>query len=135
MEDRIAVPRLVNLKGKKKLAIIDSFLYHFARIFDEACAEPILIFDSVCPTYQGLTSIHSLKPKNMIYCSYIVKRAAKTSLFVGDTIYAVWFRKISRFVYNVNNIGRFRIINHITVLLIEALNPIIPLQERFRLET
>jgi|GEM_PF-4134833 len=45
------------------------------------------------------------------------------------------FRKISRFVYNVNNIGRFRIMNHIKVLLIEVLNLIIPLQERFRLET
>ncbi|MEF3245278.1 MAG: 3-methyl-2-oxobutanoate hydroxymethyltransferase [Caldisericaceae bacterium] len=84
MEEKMTVPKIVSLKGKRKIVSITAYDYLFAHIVDEAGFDFILVGDSVGTTYQGLNSTIPVTMEEMLYHTRIVRRGVQYSLVVGD---------------------------------------------------
>jgi len=82
--ERMTVPKLVSLKGKRKIVSITSYDYLFARIVDDAGFDFILVGDSVGTTYQGLETTIPVTMEEMLYHTRIVRRGVKNALLVSD---------------------------------------------------
>lgn len=82
--NKITVPYIKKLKGKKIITSLTAYDYLTARIIDQAGIDIILVGDSVGTTIQGLDSTIPVKMEEMLYHTEIVHRGVKQALLVGD---------------------------------------------------
>ena len=84
-EARITVPALARRKARgEKLAMITAYDFAFARIFDAAGVDVLLVGDSLGNVVQGNETTLPVTLDEMVYHTRMVSRAARRALVVGD---------------------------------------------------
>ena len=84
-EARITVPALARRKARgEKLSMITAYDYPFARIFDSAGIDVLLVGDSLGNVVQGHDTTLPVTLDEMVYHTRMVSRAARRALVVGD---------------------------------------------------
>lgn len=82
--ERVTVPFLVSLKGKRPISALTAYDYSFARILDQAGVDVLLVGDSIGSVIQGGATTLPVTLDEMIYHSKCVVRGAPRALVVGD---------------------------------------------------
>ena len=83
-EHRVTARSLRSRKGHEPFAMLTAYDFPFARLFDQAGIDVLLVGDSVGNTVQGLDSTLPVTLDEMIYHCRLVSRAAARALVVGD---------------------------------------------------
>ena len=84
-EARVTVPALRRMKREGvKIAMITAYDYPFARIFDAAGADVVLVGDSLGTCVQGHDTTLPVTLDEMIYHARMVARACRRAHVVGD---------------------------------------------------
>ncbi len=84
-EARITIPGLARRKARgEKLSMITAYDCAFARIFDSAGIDMLLVGDSLGNVVQGHDTTLPVTLDEMVYHTRIVSRAARRALVVGD---------------------------------------------------
>ncbi len=84
-EHRVTTRSLLRRKGASEpFSMLTAYDYTFARIFDRAGIEVLLVGDSVANTVQGLDSTLPVTLDEMIYHCRLVSRGVRRALLVGD---------------------------------------------------
>jgi 3-methyl-2-oxobutanoate hydroxymethyltransferase len=83
-EHRVTARSLRNRKGSEPFAMLTAYDFSFARLFDQAGIDVLLVGDSVGNTVQGLDTTLPVTLDEMIYHCRLVSRAAARALVVGD---------------------------------------------------
>ena len=85
MKDTVTIHTLKKLKAAgQKICMITAYDATFARIFDSAGADVLLVGDSLCMVFQGNDSTLPVTMDQMVYHSRAVTRGAKRAHVVGD---------------------------------------------------
>ena len=85
MKDKVTIHTLKRLKQiGQKICMVTAYDATFARIFDDAGADVLLVGDSLGMVVQGHSSTLPVTLEQMIYHSAAVSRAAKRAHVVGD---------------------------------------------------
>jgi 3-methyl-2-oxobutanoate hydroxymethyltransferase len=83
--DKIRIPDLARMKARKrKIAMLTAYDYPFARIFDQAGIDVILVGDTLGMVVQGCDTTLPVTVDEIIYHLRMVTRACSHSLVVGD---------------------------------------------------
>jgi len=83
-EHRVTARSLAERKGGEPFAMLTAYDFTFARLFDQAGIEVLLVGDSVGNTAQGLETTLPVTLDEMVYHCRLVTRAATRALVVGD---------------------------------------------------
>ncbi len=84
-EARITVPALARRKARgEKISMITAYDYAFARIFDSAGVDVLLVGDSLGNVVQGHDTTLPVTLDEMVYHTRMVSRAARRALVIGD---------------------------------------------------
>lgn len=84
-EARVTVPTLARRKARgEKVSMITAYDYAFARIFDSAGIDLLLVGDSLGNVVQGNDTTLPVTLDEMVYHTRMVSRAARRALVVGD---------------------------------------------------
>ncbi|MEN8181997.1 MAG: 3-methyl-2-oxobutanoate hydroxymethyltransferase [Myxococcota bacterium] len=84
-EHRITARLLAQRKRRgERISMLTAYDFSFARIFDEAGIDVILVGDSLGNTVQGLDTTLPVTLDEAIYHTRLVARAARRALVVGD---------------------------------------------------
>jgi 3-methyl-2-oxobutanoate hydroxymethyltransferase len=82
---RVTVPKLREMKARgERISMLTAYDATFARMFDEADIDVLLVGDSVGMVVQGLDTTLPVTVDEIIYHCRAVARGAKRSLIVGD---------------------------------------------------
>jgi 3-methyl-2-oxobutanoate hydroxymethyltransferase len=102
---KITVPVLRQKKLKKeRISVLTAYDATFARIFDEAGIDVLLVGDSLGMVVQGLDSTLPVTIDEMLYHTRAVARGAKSALIVGDMPFMTYQVSEER---ALENAGRF----------------------------
>lgn len=71
-------------RAGKKISMLTAYAYPFAKIFDEAGIDAILVGDSLANVVLGLDSTKDVTMDQMIYHAKAVARGVKNALVIGD---------------------------------------------------
>jgi 3-methyl-2-oxobutanoate hydroxymethyltransferase len=83
--EKIRVPDLARMKARKrKIAMLTAYDYPFARIFDQAGIDVLLVGDTLGMVVQGRDTTLPVTVDEMIYHLRMVTRACTRALVVGD---------------------------------------------------
>jgi len=96
----MTVPKLVKLKGQRKIVSITAYDFLFARIVDNAGFDFVLVGDSVGTTYQGCSTTLPVTMEEMLYHTRIVRRGVKNALLVGDMPFLSYQTSVSDAIRN-----------------------------------
>lgn len=80
----MTVPRFVAAKGQRKLSMLTAYDFTFAKIFDDAGVDSLLVGDSLGMVIQGHDTTLPVTLEQMIYHGQLVCRAAKRALVIVD---------------------------------------------------
>jgi len=84
-EARVTVPALARRKARgEKLSMLTAYDFAFARIFDAAGVDVLLVGDSLGNVVQGHDTTLPVTLDEMVYHTRLVSRAARRALVVGD---------------------------------------------------
>jgi 3-methyl-2-oxobutanoate hydroxymethyltransferase len=84
-ESRVTVPALARMKASgEKIAMLTAYDFPFARLFDAAGIDVLLVGDSLGNVVQGHDSTLPVTLDEMVYHTRMVARAARRALVVGD---------------------------------------------------
>lgn len=84
-EARVTVPALARAKRRgQKIAMLTAYDFAFARIFDAAGIDVLLVGDSLGNVVQGHDTTVPVTLDEMVYHTRLVSRAARRALVVGD---------------------------------------------------
>jgi 3-methyl-2-oxobutanoate hydroxymethyltransferase len=84
-EHRVTVHTLARAKGEgRPFAMLTAYEHAFARIFDQAGIDVLLVGDSLGNVVQGLETTLPVTLDEVIYHTRLVSRAARRALVVGD---------------------------------------------------
>jgi 3-methyl-2-oxobutanoate hydroxymethyltransferase len=98
-EARITVPALARRKARgEKLAMITAYDYAFARIFDAAGVDVLLVGDSLGNVVQGHDTTLPVTLDEMVYHTRMVSRAARRALVVGDMPFGTYHANVDQAV-------------------------------------
>ena len=81
---KITVPEILQSKSARKLTALTAYDYTFARIFDQAGVDILLVGDSLGCVIQGHENTLSVTLDEMIYHTRCVVKGAERSLVVAD---------------------------------------------------
>jgi len=82
---KITVPQIVAMKAKgEKIAMITAYDYSFAKLFDGAGIEMILVGDSLGMVVQGRKNTLGVTLEHMVYHCHCVAKGAERAHVVGD---------------------------------------------------
>ena len=85
MKDKVTIHTLKRLKQSgQKICMVTAYDATFARVFDEAGADVLLVGDSLGMVVQGHDSTLPVTMDQMVYHSAAVVRGTKRALVVGD---------------------------------------------------
>lgn len=102
---KITVPVLRQKKLKKeRISVLTAYDATFARIFDEAGIDVLLVGDSLGMVVQGLDSTLPVTLDEMLYHTRAVARGVKSALIVGDMPFMTY--QVSE-EHALENAGRF----------------------------
>jgi 3-methyl-2-oxobutanoate hydroxymethyltransferase len=102
---KITVPVLRQKKLKKeRISVLTAYDATFARIFDEAGIDVLLVGDSLGMVVQGLDSTLPVTLDEMLYHTRAVARGVKSALIVGDMPFMTYQVSEER---ALENAGRF----------------------------
>jgi 3-methyl-2-oxobutanoate hydroxymethyltransferase len=84
-EHRVTVHTLARAKGEgRPFAMLTAYEHAFARIFDQAGIDVLLVGDSLGNVVQGLETTLPVTLDEVVYHTRLVARAARRALVVGD---------------------------------------------------
>ncbi|HEY2105094.1 MAG TPA: 3-methyl-2-oxobutanoate hydroxymethyltransferase [Candidatus Binataceae bacterium] len=84
-DEKIRVPHLARMKARRrKIAMLTAYDFTFARIFDQAGIDILLVGDSLGMTVQGRDTTLPVTVDEMVYHLRMVTRACARALVVGD---------------------------------------------------
>lgn len=84
-ESRTTVPSLRRKKREgRKIAVLTAYDYAFARIFDDAGIDAILVGDTLGDCVQGNDNTLPVTLDEMVYHTRMVSRACRRALVIGD---------------------------------------------------
>ena len=84
-DDKIRVPHLARMKARRrKIAMLTAYDFTFARIFDQAGIDILLVGDSLGMTVQGRDTTLPVTVDEMVYHVRMVTRACVRALVIGD---------------------------------------------------
>ena len=84
-EQRITIRSLARRKRRgERFAMLTAYDFAFARIFDDAGIDVLLVGDSLANVVQGEETTLPVTLEEMIYHTRLVARAARRALVVGD---------------------------------------------------
>ena len=105
MQDKVTIHTLKRLKQiGQKICMVTAYDAAFARIFDEAGADAILVGDSLGMVVQGHTSTLPVTMEQMIYHCAAVTRGAKRAHVVGDLPFMSYQSSIEEAVKNAGRL-------------------------------
>ncbi|HEX8538151.1 MAG TPA: 3-methyl-2-oxobutanoate hydroxymethyltransferase, partial [Cystobacter sp.] len=85
MKDKVTIHTLKRQKqADQKICMVTAYDATFARLFDEAGADVLLVGDSLGMVVQGHDSTLPVTMDQMVYHSAMVARGTKRALVVGD---------------------------------------------------
>ena len=85
LEEKVRVPDLARMKSARRpITMLTAYDYPFARIFDLAGVDILLVGDSVAMTVRGEDSTLAVTIDEIIYHARAVARARKRALLVAD---------------------------------------------------
>ena len=85
LEEKVRVPDLARMKlARRPITMLTAYDYPFARIFDLAGVDILLVGDSVAMTVRGEDSTLAVTIDEIIYHARAVARARKRALLVAD---------------------------------------------------
>jgi 3-methyl-2-oxobutanoate hydroxymethyltransferase len=83
--DKIRIPDLARMKLRgRKIAMLTAYDYPFARMFDQAGIDLLLVGDSLGMAVQGRDTTLPVTVDEMIYHLRMVTRACTRALVIGD---------------------------------------------------
>ncbi len=84
-EARVTVPAIARRKARgEKIAMVTAYDFAFARIFDTAGVDVLLVGDSLGNVVQGNETTLPVTLDEMVYHTRMVSRAARRALVLGD---------------------------------------------------
>ncbi len=83
-EHRVTARSLGARKGREPFSMLTAYDFTFARLFDQAGIDVLLVGDSVGNTAQGLETTLPVTLDEMVYHCRLVSRAATRALVIGD---------------------------------------------------
>ena len=105
MQDKVTIHSLKRLKQiGQKICMVTAYDAAFARIFDEAGADVILVGDSLGMVVQGHASTLPVTMEQMIYHCAAVTRGAKRAHVVGDLPFMSYQSSIQEAVKNAGRL-------------------------------
>ena len=105
MQDKVTIHTLKRLKQiGQKICMVTAYDAAFARIFDEAGADAILVGDSLGMVVQGHASTLPVTMEQMIYHCAAVTRGAKRAHVVGDLPFMSYQPSIQEAVKNAGRL-------------------------------
>jgi 3-methyl-2-oxobutanoate hydroxymethyltransferase len=105
MNPKVTIHTLKKLKlAQQKICMVTAYDATFARIFDEAGADVILVGDSLGMVVQGHDSTLPVTMEQMIYHSAAVMRGTKRALVVGDLPFMSYQNSVEEAVRNAGRL-------------------------------
>ncbi len=105
MESKITVTSLLKMKQEgKKIVMLTSYDYLYAKIADEAGVDVLLIGDSLAMVVQGKENTLPVTMDEMVSHTEMVARAAKRAMVVGDMPFMSYQASVEE---AIRNAGRF----------------------------
>jgi 3-methyl-2-oxobutanoate hydroxymethyltransferase len=105
MNPKVTIHTLKKLKvAQQKICMVTAYDATFARIFDEAGADVLLVGDSLGMVIQGQDSTLPVTMDQMVYHSTCVTRGAKRALVVGDLPFMSYQNSIEDAVRNAGRL-------------------------------
>jgi 3-methyl-2-oxobutanoate hydroxymethyltransferase len=98
-EARVTVPSLARAKSRgEKIAMLTAYDFAFARIFDAAGIDVLLVGDSLGNVVQGHETTVPVTLDDMVYHTSLVSRAARRALVVGDMPFGSYHASVEQAV-------------------------------------
>jgi 3-methyl-2-oxobutanoate hydroxymethyltransferase len=98
-EARVTVPALARAKARgDKIAMLTAYDFAFARIFDAAGIDVLLVGDSLGNVVQGNDTTVPVTLDEMVYHTRLVSRAARRALVVGDMPFGSYHASVEQAV-------------------------------------
>jgi len=104
MNNRVTVPAIMELKGKRKITMVTAYDYVTARWVDKSNVDMILVGDSLAMVMLGHDDTLSVTMEEMLHHTRAVARGAKRALIVGDMPFMSYQVSAEQ---AVTNAGRF----------------------------
>ncbi|MBW1975873.1 MAG: 3-methyl-2-oxobutanoate hydroxymethyltransferase [Deltaproteobacteria bacterium] len=104
MNNRVTVPAIMELKGKRKITMVTAYDYVTARWVDKSNVDMILVGDSLAMVMLGHDDTLSVTMEEMLHHTRAVARGAKRALIVGDMPFMSYQVSVEQ---AVTNAGRF----------------------------
>jgi len=105
VKDKVTIHTLKKLKqAAQKICMVTAYDATFARIFDEAGADVLLVGDSLGMVVQGNDSTLPVTMEQMIYHSKAVTRGAKRAHVVGDMPFMSYQNSVEEAVRNAGRL-------------------------------
>jgi 3-methyl-2-oxobutanoate hydroxymethyltransferase len=105
MNPKVTIHTLKKLKlAQQKICMVTAYDATFARIFDEAGADVILVGDSLGMVVQGHDSTLPVTMEQMVYHSAAVMRGTKRALVVGDLPFMSYQNSVEEAVRNAGRL-------------------------------
>jgi 3-methyl-2-oxobutanoate hydroxymethyltransferase len=81
---RMTVPKFLARKGGEPLVVLTAYDYPFAKLFDEAGVDALLVGDSLGTVLHGEATTLGVTMDQMVYHARLVAKAAKYGLVIAD---------------------------------------------------
>jgi len=104
MNNRVTVPAIMELKGKRKITMVTAYDYVTARWVDKSNVDMILVGDSLAMVMLGHDDTLAVTMEEMLHHTRAVARGAKRALIVGDMPFMSYQVSVEQ---AVTNAGRF----------------------------
>lgn len=106
MSDKpVKIPDLVKMKANgERIVMLSVYDYVFARLFDQAGVDLLLVGDSVGPVVAGLPSTVPVTMDQMVYHTSMVARGARRALVVADLPFLSYEASLTDAVYNAGRL-------------------------------
>jgi 3-methyl-2-oxobutanoate hydroxymethyltransferase len=105
MRDKIRVPDLLQMKSEgRRITMLTAYDCPFARIFDAAGVDALLVGDSLGMTVQGQQSTLPVTVEQIIYHTQMVVRGRVRALVIADMPFLSYQASIEQAVFNAGRL-------------------------------
>ncbi len=105
MKDKVRVPDLAQMKAEgRKTAMLTAYDYPFARIFDQAGIDVLLVGDSLAMVVQGHQTTLPATVDQMVYHTQMVARGCRRALVIGDMPFLSYQASVEQAVLNAGRL-------------------------------
>ncbi len=105
MTDKIRVPDLLRMKAEgRRITMLTAYDYPFARIFDAAGVDALLVGDSLGMTVQGQQSTLPVTVDQVIYHVQMVARGRRRALVIADMPFLSYQASIEQALLNAGRL-------------------------------